>query len=88
VVTIGRALQEYRRPLERPALLAAAVEIRRAAGDLGGAGAAAEELAAVAAGGSSAVLLAMAAHALGMVLAREGDVVAALAELRTAAAGR
>ena len=31
VVTIGRALQEYRKPLERPALLAAAVEIRRAA---------------------------------------------------------
>jgi len=86
-VTIGRALQEYRQPLQRPALLAAAVEIRRAAGDLRGARAAAEELAAVAAGGSSAMLLAMAAHALGTVLAGEGDVVAALAELRTAAAG-
>ena len=86
VVTIGRALQEYRKPLERPALLAAAVEIRRAAGDPGGARAAAGELAAVAAGGSSAVLRAMAAHALGTVLAGEGDVVAALAELRTAAA--
>ena len=86
VVTIGRALQEYRKPLERPALLAAAVEIRRAAGDLDGARAAAGELTAVAAGGSSAVLLAMAAHALGTVLAGEGDVVAALAELRTAAA--
>jgi DNA-binding NarL/FixJ family response regulator len=87
VVTIGRALQEYRQPLQRPALLAAAAEIRRAAGDLDGARAAAEELAAVAGGGSSAVLLAMAAHALGTVLAGEGDVVAALAELRTAAAG-
>jgi DNA-binding NarL/FixJ family response regulator len=86
-VTIGRALQEYGQPLERPALLAAAVEIRRAAGNLDGARAAAEELATVAAGGSSAVLLAMAAHALGTVLAGEGDVVAALAELRTAAAG-
>lgn len=87
VVTIGRALQEYRKPLERPALLAAAVEIRRAAGDLGGARAAAEELAATAAGGSSAVLHAMAAYALGTVLAGEGDMVTALAELRTAAAG-
>lgn len=86
VVTIGRALQEYRKPLERPGLLAAAVEIRRAAGDLGGARAAAEELTAVAAGGSSAVLRAMAAYALGTVLAGEGDVVAALVELRTAAA--
>jgi DNA-binding NarL/FixJ family response regulator len=86
LVTIGRALQEYRKPLERPALLAAAVEIRRAAGDLDGARAAAEELAAVAAGGSSAVLRAMAAYALGTVLAGDGDVVAALAELRTAAA--
>ena len=86
VVTIGRALQEYRKPLERPALLAAAVEIRRAAGERDGARAAAEELAAVAAGESSAVLQAMAAHALGTVLAGEGDVVTALAELRTAAA--
>lgn len=86
VVTIGRALREYRKPLERPALLAAAAEIRRATGDLEGARAAAEELAVVAAGGSSAVLRAMAAHALGTVLAGEGDVVAALAELRTAAA--
>jgi DNA-binding NarL/FixJ family response regulator len=88
VVTIGRALQEYHQPLERPALLAAAVEIRRAAGDLGGARAAADELAAVAAGGSSAVLRAMAADALGTVLAGEGHMVAALVELRTAAAAR
>lgn len=86
VVTIGRALQEYHQPLERPALLAAAVEIRRVAGDLDGARAAADELAAVAAGGSSAVLRAMTADALGTVLAGEGHVVAALVELRTAAA--
>jgi DNA-binding NarL/FixJ family response regulator len=86
VATIGRALQEYHKPLERPALLAAAAEIRRAAGDLDGARAAAEELAAVAAGGSSAVLRAMAAHALGTVLAAESDAAAALVELRTAAA--
>jgi DNA-binding NarL/FixJ family response regulator len=86
VVTIGRALQEYHQPLQRPALLAAAAEIRRAAGELDGARAAAEELAAVAASGSSAVLRAMAAHALGTVLAGEGEVVAALAELRAAAA--
>jgi DNA-binding NarL/FixJ family response regulator len=86
VVTIGRALQEYRQPLERPALLAAAVAIRRSAGDLNGARAAAEELAAAAAGSSSAVLQAMAADALGTVLAAEGHVVAALVELRTAAA--
>jgi DNA-binding NarL/FixJ family response regulator len=86
VVMIGRALQERRMTHDRPAMLAAAVEIRRAAGDLLGARGAAEELAAVAAGGSSAALRAMAADALGTVLAGEGDMVAALAELRRAAA--
>jgi DNA-binding CsgD family transcriptional regulator/tetratricopeptide (TPR) repeat protein len=85
-VTIGRALQEHRKPPERPALLAAAVEICRAAGDLDGARTAADELVGVAAGASSTLLQAMAAHTLGTVLAGEGDVVAALAELRAAAA--
>ena len=85
--TIGRALTETRSPMARPPLLAAAVEIRRAAGDLTAARQAAEELAQIAAGSSSAVLRAMAAQALGTVLVAEGDPVAGLAQLRAAAKG-
>jgi DNA-binding NarL/FixJ family response regulator len=84
-VTIGRTLKEHRKTPERLALLAAAVEIRRTAGDLEGARAAADELAAIAARASSTVLEAMAAHALGTVLASEGDMAAALSQLRLAA---
>ena len=83
--TIRRALQENAGPLERPALLAAAVDIFRAAGEFVEARAAAEELAGVAASSSSPLLRAMAAHAMGSVLAVEGDPVAALTELRAAA---
>lgn len=85
--TIRRALAETTTPLERPGLLAAAVDIRRAAGDLPGAREAADELAAIASASSSAVLAAMASHALGAVLAAEGDPVGALVELRAAARG-
>jgi DNA-binding CsgD family transcriptional regulator len=83
-VTIRRALQETRAPLERPALLAAAVEIFRGAGDRSGAREAADKLVAVASPSSSPLLRAMAALAMGSVLAAEGDPVGALPELRTA----
>jgi len=83
--TIRRALSETTVPLVRPPLLAAAAEILRAAGDLGGAKAAAEELGSTAAASGSAVLGAMASHARGAVFVTEGDPAAALAELRAAA---
>ncbi len=84
--SILRALQERGAPLERPALLAAAVEILRATGDRAGARAAADELSATAARSSSSEMLrALANHASGSVLLREGDPAAALSELRAAA---
>lgn len=82
---IRRSLQETAGALERPALLAAAVDIFRGAGDLPSARDAADELAVVAASASSPLLRAMAAHAAGSVLAAEGDPVQALGELRAAA---
>jgi ATP/maltotriose-dependent transcriptional regulator MalT len=83
--SIGRVLQETAKPLERPSLLAAAVDICRSAGNLSGAREAADELAAVVSSSSPSPLLrAMAAHAAGSVLLAEGDPVAALAELRAA----
>jgi ATP/maltotriose-dependent transcriptional regulator MalT len=83
--TVSRALQERRAGLERAPLLAAAVEIRRAAGEVAGARAAADELASAASRAPSPVLAAMAAHATGCVLAAEGDAAGALNELRAAA---
>ena len=83
--TVARALQERRAGLERAPLLAAAVEIYRAAGDVAGARVAADELASFSSFASSPVLSAIAAHAAGCVLAAEGDFVAALRELRLAA---
>jgi ATP/maltotriose-dependent transcriptional regulator MalT len=84
--SIGRALQELGNPLERPSLLAAAVDILRGTGDLAGARAAAEELASIAARSSSSEMLrALAHHAQGAVLVAEGDPAAALAQLRDAA---
>ena len=83
--TIRRALQETADPLDRPVLLAAAVDVFRGAGDFAAARAAADELAEVAAPSASPLLRAMAAHAVGSVLAAEGDPVAALTELRAAA---
>ena len=80
--TIRRALHEAR----HPALLAAAVEILRVAGDVAGARGVADELTAAARRAASPVLDAMAAHAAGAVLVAEGDPVAGLLELR--AAGR
>jgi DNA-binding CsgD family transcriptional regulator len=84
--SIHRALQERGDPSQRPALLAAAVEILRATGDRDGARAAAEELMRTAARSSSSEMLrALADHAHGSVLLAEGDPAAALTELRAAA---
>jgi DNA-binding NarL/FixJ family response regulator len=83
--TIRRSLHETTSPLERPALLAAAVDVFRGADDLPSARDAADELARVAASSSSPLLRAMAAHAAGSVLAAEGEPVQALTELRAAA---
>jgi DNA-binding CsgD family transcriptional regulator len=83
--TIRRALEEAGNTVERPPLLAAAVDILRAAGDIAGARTAADELTVVASSSSSPLLAAIAAHALGSVLVADGDPVAALTELRAAA---
>ena len=83
--TIRRALQEMSAAHERPALLAAAVEIFRATGDVGAARTAAGELAAIAADSTSPVLKAFSDHAVGTVLPAEGDPPAALRQLRAAA---
>jgi DNA-binding NarL/FixJ family response regulator len=80
VASIQRALHEASTATNRPALLAAAVDILRAAGDVDGARTAAEELASIA---DAPVLEAMAAHATGAVLAAT-DPAAALAHLRGA----
>ena len=84
--TIRRAVLEYRGSGLRPALLAGAIEIFRAAGDFASARATAETLSEIAARSTSAALHAMAAQATGSVLLADGDVSTALAELR--AAGR
>ena len=82
---ITRALEEVGNPAARPSLLAAAVDIRRAAGDVDGARVAADELAVLASSSTSSLLAAMAAHATGTVLLAEGDPAAGLAQLRSAA---
>jgi DNA-binding NarL/FixJ family response regulator len=83
--SIRRALAETGGPIDRPSLLAAAVDIFRATGDFEGAQAAADELTDLAARRASEVLAAMAAHARGTVKLGGGDAVGGLAELRTAA---
>jgi DNA-binding CsgD family transcriptional regulator len=97
--TIRRALAETAQPTEdaerdrialspadRPALLAAAVDILSDRGDFASARAAANELAEHAAGSKPEMLRALAAQALGIVAFGEGDPSAALAQLRAAAA--
>jgi DNA-binding NarL/FixJ family response regulator len=79
-----RAVQERRGAGLRPALLSGAVEIFRTTGDFAAARAAAESLSAIAARSASAALQATAAQATGSVLLADGNVLAALAELRTA----
>lgn len=78
--TIRRAVTEG----HSPALLAAAVDILRAAGDVAGARAAADALATLASTAPSPVLAATASQAFGAVLIAEGDLVAGMAELRAA----
>jgi DNA-binding NarL/FixJ family response regulator len=85
--TVRSALLEAREPLERPALLAAAVDIFRATGDASGVRKAADEFAEIAAGCVSEVLDAMAAQATGTAVLGEGDPSVALRHLRAAAAG-
>ena len=82
---IRRALHEAATATTRPALLTAAVEILRSAGDVAGARAAVDELDAMARESTSPVLKAMAAHASGAVLVAEGRPAPALASLRAAA---
>ncbi len=82
---ISRALDETAVATTRPALLAAAVDIYCAAGDLERAKTAASQLAEHAARSPSAVLGAMAAQARGAVLLDEDDPRAAIRPLREAA---
>ena len=84
--SIRRALSEATQPFQRPRLLAAAVDIAVAAGDLVLAAEAASELASIAEQSSSSVLEAMAAHATGAVLLASGQTTDALARLRAAGA--
>ena len=81
---IRRALHETTQPMRRPGLLAAAVEIFRAANDLPAARTAADELVEIAATNPTEVLDAMAGHASGSVTLAEGDPAAALSVLRDA----
>jgi DNA-binding NarL/FixJ family response regulator len=83
--SICRALQEAPTATERPALLSAAVDIFRAAGDAAAARCAADELSTIASSTTLPVVEAMAAHATGTVLILEGEPAAALKHLRSAA---
>jgi DNA-binding CsgD family transcriptional regulator len=85
VVAIQRVLHERSGLAPRPVVLAAAVEIFRAAGDFASAREASDELAAIAEKSTSTALKATATQAAGAVQLCAGDVSAALAELRTAA---
>jgi ATP/maltotriose-dependent transcriptional regulator MalT len=82
---IRRALQERKDRSQRPTLLAAAVEILRAAGDRDGARLASAELDELASASPAAALRAVADHAGGSLLVETGDVGAGLARLRDAA---
>jgi DNA-binding CsgD family transcriptional regulator len=83
--TIRRALTESGTSGSRAALLFAAVDILRSAGDVTGARELTAELSAIADRSSSDVVGAMAAQAAGSVLLGEGKVTASLPELRAAA---
>jgi DNA-binding NarL/FixJ family response regulator len=82
--SIRRALAEAVDPTTRPMILAAAVEILLAAGDLPGARQAGAELVTIAADVDAPVLDAMAAHWSGAVHVAAGDQLTALATLRRA----
>jgi DNA-binding NarL/FixJ family response regulator len=84
VAAIRRAVGETALPLERAALLPAAVEILGAAGDVAEARAACDELAEIARRQASEALAALAAQAEGAVALAEGDAGSALQALRRA----
>lgn len=84
VASIRRALHENLPRHRRAPLLSAAVDVFRAAGDRDQARSAARELRELAAEVATDAFDAMAADATGAVLIDEGDMTAALAELRTA----
>lgn len=81
---IRRAMDTDEGGAQRPALLAAAVDILREARDTAGVRRAADELRSIAEASTSEVLRAMADQACGAALLAEGDPVGALALLRTA----
>jgi DNA-binding CsgD family transcriptional regulator len=85
--TIRRALQETVNVVDRPRLLAAAVEIFRAAADPASARIACDELFEIAERSHCDALDALAAESVGAVLLSEGDAVSALRSLRNAANG-
>jgi DNA-binding NarL/FixJ family response regulator len=81
---IGHVVSATRDPMARARYLPAAVEIRLAIGDHGGAAAAARDLAEIAEGAESEIVDAMAAHALGAVHLAAGAAHDALQPLRAA----
>lgn len=83
--SIRRALTDAERRDTRVSLLAAAVEIMLAVGDLVTARTAADELAGVARSMNASFLSAAASQAMGAVLLAEGDAAAASASIRRAA---
>ena len=83
-VAIGRMLAEAAAVTARPAVLAAAVEIYLAAGDVAAARTASDELSHLAGVVDAPMLHAIADGAAGSVLAAEGDAAAALIALRRA----
>ena len=82
---IRRSLEDNRNPRTRAPILAAAVAILLAAGDLPGARASAEELGRIAEANGSVFLRALATQAMGSVLLSEGEPGAAFPLLREAA---
>jgi ATP/maltotriose-dependent transcriptional regulator MalT len=84
VVAVRRMVEESRGRPDRAAVLAAAVEVQLAAGEVAAARAAGGELAALAAGIDVPLLQAVAGYAEGRVLLAEGDPGAALVALRPA----
>ena len=82
--SIRRVLGEAGQPFQRPGLLAAAVEIELAVGDIDAAVAAAAELASIAEQSSSSVLKAMAAHATGATLLASDKITEGMSTLRAA----
>ena len=87
VAAVRRMVDEGRGRPGHASTLAAAVEVRLAAGDVAGARAAADELADLAGVIDAPLLHAVAAYATGTVLLAEGDVGPGLAALRRACAG-